>query len=266
MMTTTSYLTRPRDFSTTPSRSFPRSRPAAVVERVPEIETDLVLPSREREIAPRYDDLVEDANNYDPLAEVEKPRVKYTPAETSHSLEVVGDLSEWFNKDEHLPKSKLQFERFAPEQKVTHPAMLEVCVRRAVVEALAMVQSYGRKQNLLLKSWSGRGSIGASKRALALGLEVNKGSAKLVGDMKPVLNDLISPDEETVRSDAARMSYPRLGQAIKLVATYSESWKKISLEDMQLKFLVGLARARSLSLPPLFWVYILSSGTEALID
>ncbi|KAL2265986.1 hypothetical protein VTJ83DRAFT_5338 [Remersonia thermophila] len=86
-----------------------------------------------RRNAPRPDELDNDAT--------------YRPAETADGLEEVGGLADWWDKPEHWgPKGAAEYVRsvvgwFGPVEKVTDPALLEVLVKRAVVEALAVARS-----------------------------------------------------------------------------------------------------------------------------
>lgn len=222
-----------------------------------EIETDLVVPPRETSPVPRSEDLVEGGI------------VDYKPATSAVGLEAVGGLDGWFDKETHLPESKLQAPRFAPRNKVTDPVLLQLCVRRAVVEALAAAQAQdmtdeGRDENnqpeddaadqappappLLLRSWGGRASKEAAERALAVGVEVGKdGTATLTGDVDGVVQDLMAaPEEETSLSKASASASSshtaHFGPADvkKMVEGFPPSWKKVSLRDERLKFAVGL--------------------------
>lgn len=263
---TTSLTSRPRAaaaFSTTPTRSAHPSRslreskrekpvdittPEAVIESESEaalqpaqqeelyvseaaatdapqmIETDLVLPPTERTKAPRPEELDESV---------------YVAAETAAGLPVVGGLKGWFAEDDHWGPSK-SFAGFASETKVTDPAQLEICVRRAVLEALA-VRSAG-VEGLLVESWR---ADGGWDRALGLGVKVAAdGKATLEGDAVGVVEGL-GGDE------GAREEMMPAEQAREIVQMTSREWKQVSLKDARLKFAVShllfhcVAKARS---------------------
>ncbi|KAL1838218.1 hypothetical protein VTJ49DRAFT_2945 [Mycothermus thermophilus] len=72
----------------------------------------------------------------------------YRPAETADGLEEVGSIADWFEKPEHwgYPGGAAEYVRravgsFGPVEKVTDPVLLEVLVKRAIVEALVVARS-----------------------------------------------------------------------------------------------------------------------------
>lgn len=225
-------------------------------EAVEDIHTDLVIPPPRHDdnIAPKPHDLEQGGV------------VDYTPAQSADGLEVVGGLSGWFKNDKHIPKSKLEaFERFAPEEQVLDQSVLEFCVRRAVIEATVLISGPG-DTDLLLRSWGGRSNAEAAKRVQALNVKVNKkGGPKLVGDQdlaRVVVADLAAQDEA---SSDTQVSYPSPEEARKLCAEFDGSWKKISLENAQFRFAVGLLClfARLLSLQRFPRAYSIELTVEA---
>lgn len=193
------------------------------------IDSDLVIPPSyaEPDLAPRSDDL--EAGGL----------VDYKPAETAEGLEVVGGLTDWFNKDEHLPPSKLDsLDRFAPKTLVEDPAVLELCVRRAVVEALAVVQA--KHGQLLKRSWGGRASSEAAERVQALGIKCDDGKATLTGEVREVVNDLAAKEKTEGASLATDVAYPDSATAQAICAELSADWKKVSLKDIKFRFAVRL--------------------------
>lgn len=186
----------------------------AAVDAPQMIETDLVLPPTERTKAPRPEELDEKV---------------YVAAESAAGLPVVGGLKGWFAEDDHWGPSK-SFAGFASETKVTDPAQLEVCVRRAVLEALA-VRSAG-VEGLLMESWR---ADGGWDRALGLGVKVAAdGKATLEGDAVGVVEGLAGdegPREEMMPADQAR----------EIAQMTSREWKQVSLKDARLKFAVSHA-------------------------
>lgn len=246
----------PRDFSTTPQRTFTGSQARGDKPKVetieqaaredekalaeaeelleayePEaealqVETDLALPPEEITVAPRAD-------------AIESNEPDYTPAENAHGLEIVGGLKGWFEKDDHWGGSK-RYTGFIPTNKVQDSALLELSVRRAVSEALAV--STQNDVELLTGLWE-RGEKEDAVRALGLGIEVAAdGSTKVVGDAESVVKGL-RWDPETPDSTASAVE--EVGQqrftaeeAKEIVKTWDKSWKNISLQDVRLKFAV----------------------------
>ncbi|KAK2599759.1 hypothetical protein N8I77_011486 [Diaporthe amygdali] len=272
--TASTCLQRPRDFSTTPQRSFHGSsrrgdklstdRKKASTAEEPqaatatsttdaqqqqeaaeqlleaydpdaaadidafEVDTDLVLPPEEISVAQRADEL-------------EAGGARYEPADTAHGLEVVGGLGGWFERDDHWGPSK-RYTGFAPTHRVADPALLELNVRRAVAEALAVAA--GGDAALLTGLWE-RGGKDEAARALGLRLEVREdGAVGLVAaDVEGVVRGLrwdpdapgssvAAPGEEVGRQQFS----PE--EAKEIVQTWDQRWKSISLHDAQLKFAV----------------------------
>lgn len=251
-----------RDFSTTPQRTFHGSRTREDKPKVesvevaargtetaptevdtlqaaeellesynpeaepPRVDTDLALPPEEITLAPRAD-------------KVEEVEPDYAPAEHALGLEVVGGLKGWFERDDHWGGSK-RYAGFVPTHKVQDAALLELSVRRAVVEALA-VSAQGDAE-LLTGLWE-RGEKEDAVRALGLGVEVAEdGSARLAGDVEGVVRALrwdpeapgsvAAADEEVGRQ---RFTADEAGEIVK---TWDKTWKTISLRDVRLKFAV----------------------------
>lgn len=187
---------------------------AGTVDAPQMIETDLVLPPTERTKAPRPEELDES---------------QYVAAESAAGLPVVGGLKGWFAKDDHWGPSK-SFAGFARETKATDSAQLEVCVRRAVMEALA-VRSAG-VEGLLVESWR---ADGGWDRALGLGVKVDaEGKATLEGDAVGVVEGLAG-------DEGAREDMMPAEQAREIVQTMNRDWKQVSLKDARLKFAVSHA-------------------------
>lgn len=233
LVATSCLTSRPRAFSTTSPRSEHPSRPSKegnnattgesqeplvsyqAFEAPKPIKTDLVLPPAKRTKAPRPEDL--DAS-------------EYSVADSAEGLPVVGGLKGWFAEDQHNDHwgPSKSFTGFAPESKVTDPAQLELCVRRAVLEALA-VRSAG-VEGLLVESWR---SDGGWERVLGLGVKVDaEGQATLEGDARGVVECLVG-------DVGAREEILPVEQAREIVRMTNTDWKKILLKDAKLKFAVS---------------------------
>lgn len=212
----------------------PDAAAAAAEEVALEIDTDLVLPPEDVEVAPRGDELAADG-------------VAYRPADTAHGLDVVGGLGGWFERDEHWGASK-RYAGFAPTRRVADPALLELSVRRAVAEALAVAAAAATgadKAPLLTGLWE-RGGREDAERALGLRLEVREDGAVgvVAADAEGVVRALRWDPEAAGSSVAAPGEEVGKQQfspdeAREIVQSWDEGWKKISLHDAQLKFAVS---------------------------
>lgn len=205
---------------------------------LPRVETDLVLPPEEVEVAQRADELEADG-------------VRYEPADSAHGLEVVGGLGGWFERDEHWGASARRYAGFAPTHRVADPALLELNVRRAVAEALAVAaasaaaggSSSGDKAPLLTGLWE-RGEREDAERALGLRLEVRGDGAVgvVAADAEGVVGALRwDPDASSAAAAGEEVGRQQFSpdEAREIVQTWDEGWKKISLHDAQLKFAVS---------------------------
>lgn len=277
----TSCLGRPRDFSTTPNRTLNRSRAwpnkakdelaesklgarrastgakagtakvasprddvlepstdedpfgTVTAEPIPQtIQTDLILPPTEPTVAPRAGDL-------------EQATEEYTPADTALELEVVGGLQNWFSKKKNHWGASKDFVGFAPSQKVTKPALLELTTMRAVLEAAALAVFAERKQkpSLLADAWADSGRNGVN-RVLGLEFKVDEEGQVELGEgildvAKTLKMDAKAEAEAVVNEDKVTAQ-----EADEMLRTRDQSWKKISLQNPKLKFAV-----RPISLP-----------------
>lgn len=208
--------------------------PDAAQVEVLEVETDLVLPPEEVAVAQREDELAADG-------------VRYEPADTAHGLEVVGGLGGWFERDEHWGASK-RYAGFAPTSRVADPALLELNVRRAVAEALAVAAAAAARADkapLLTGLWE-RGGREDAERALGLRLEVREDGAVgvVAADAEGVVRALRwDPDAPgssvaAVGEEVGKQQFSP-DEAREIVRAWDEGWKKISLHDAQLKFAVS---------------------------
>lgn len=199
-----------------------------------EVETDLVLPPSDLAVAQREDELEADG-------------VSYEPAETAHGLEVVGGLGGWFERDEHWGASK-RYAGFAPSQRVTDSSLLELNVRRAVAEALAVAAAgagASDKAPLLTGLWE-RGGREEAERALGLRLEVRGDGAVgvVAADAEGVVQGLRwdpeAPDASVAKAgDEVGAQQFSPDEAREIVQSWAQGWKNISLHDVQLKFAVS---------------------------
>ena len=258
----TATVRGPREFSTTPQRTFhgsrtredkPKAEPAEETAREadqasteiearqaaedfldpydPEaeplrVDTALALPPDEVTLAPRADS-------------VEEIEMDYTPAEHAGGLEVVGGLKGWFERDDHWGGTK-RYAGFVPTHKVQDRALLELSVRRAVVEALAVTSQ--NDAELLTGLWE-RGEKEDAVRVLGLGIQVAEdGSAKLVGDVEGAVKGLRwdpeAPGSSASLDEEVGKQRFTAEEASEIVQTWDKTWKAISLQDVRLKFAV----------------------------
>lgn len=198
-----------------------------------EVETDLVLPPSDVAVAQREDELEADG-------------VSYQPADSAQGLEVVGGLGGWFERDEHWGASK-RYAGFAPTQRVADPSLLELNVRRAVAEALAVAAAGGGatsdKAPLLTGLWE-RGGREEAERALGLRLEVRGDGAVgvVAADAEGIVSGLRWDPEAgssvaKVGDEVGRQQFSP-DEAREIVQSWDQGWKNISLHDVQLKFAV----------------------------
>lgn len=187
------------------------------------IATDLILPPIERTTAPRADDLNE---------------AEYEAAHNATGLPVVGGLAGWFSEAQNHWGPSKSFASFANEAKVTHPAQLELCARRAVLEALAVRSA--RVEALLVESWR---ADGGWESVMGLGLTIDgEGKATVEGDVKGVVAGLVG-------DVGARETMMSVDQAREIVKVTNTDWKRVSLKDAKLKFAVCSRRSPRLSTP-----------------
>ncbi|KAL8367113.1 hypothetical protein RB595_000432 [Gaeumannomyces hyphopodioides] len=204
-------------------------RPATRLARRPSrpaepIATDMVLPP-EPQWAPSPKD------------------VTYTPAVTGDGLEMVGGLDGWWDREGHW-SGRLGFAPFfaGGAARVTDAAALEVIVRRAAVEALAVraaaagpaKEGHGEAEVTLTGRWA-VGGREAVVRALGVSLEVaSDGKARLATESAAHLVADLAADAEDAGPDALDA-----GEAAALVETWDPSWKTMSLDDVALKFAIA---------------------------
>ncbi|KAI1089723.1 ribosomal subunit 39S-domain-containing protein [Rostrohypoxylon terebratum] len=178
--------------------------------------TTFVPPPRRRRVAERTDEVT------DP---------EYKPALTSEGLQVVGDTRRWWDDGKHWPDSA-NFVGFRPRVARRENGVLEVAVRRAVVEAYAL-RSAGQEGRLVAKWPLG----GAEQMTQALGVEVKvapDGGVKLEGDVGAVLTAL-GEEAEAGSAERAELEADKVEE---LREAWGNEWKSVSLADPRIKFAV----------------------------
>ncbi|KAJ2898938.1 hypothetical protein MKZ38_003571 [Zalerion maritima] len=209
-------------------------------------EPTIPLPPRTRTWAPKQEEIKDSS---------------YQPADTGEGLPELKSTNDWFSDDENWDATS-QFVGFAPasDERVQDLRILEVLLRRAVVEALVMNQE--GKGKSMANTW---GMGGRNELVKALGLRVvvkEGGEAEVQGDVKGVLESLEEVDEqppeedeedeedkwkdeepadmeteqEAIEEEIAPFVEPE--EAAEMCKGWDKTWRNISLDDMGLKFAV----------------------------
>ncbi|KAI1104976.1 ribosomal subunit 39S-domain-containing protein [Jackrogersella minutella] len=186
-----------------------------VVDEEPQHHWETFVPPPQRSYAERDD-------------EVSDP--SYVPAMTSEGLDKVGGLRDWWDREEHWSKDA-NFVGFKPKDKVAQPALIEIAVRRAVIEAFALRQA-GREDDLV-NAWpvSGEGDV---RRVLEIGIDVADGAVVLTGDVSAVL-DSFDPKNipYNIEQSEASVEDPQ-----KYTQAWGKDWKAVPLSDPRIKFAI----------------------------
>ncbi|KAF4983919.1 hypothetical protein FZEAL_796 [Fusarium zealandicum] len=153
----------------------------------------------------------------------------YTPATTIEGLEEVESLKTWWERPGHWGEES-EFKGFGGVDRVQDKAVLEVYLRQAVVETLAL-QEAGSLEELVAKKWPAAGRSELDE-TLAVDLQVQDGKATLKGDLSAVTGRLTT--EAEAPEQVAKIS---LEEAQEIVKAWDASWKSITLND-HLKFAI----------------------------
>lgn len=206
-----------------------------------EPETQSNLPEEALESRPRQDKTpaaVRDTRLALPYRRSEAPTEKevqasdptYVPATEAEGLEEIGALSTWWEQPGHWGEESV-FKGFGSSEKVVEKEVLEVYLRRAVVEALALQQT-GAFSEWATKKWSEGASRNELEQALALQVEVQDGKATLKGDVSSVVEALTSELPEAESTEKISVE-----EAKEMIKSWDPSWKNIVL-DNSLRFAV----------------------------
>ncbi|KAL7797210.1 hypothetical protein V8C37DRAFT_370348 [Trichoderma ceciliae] len=148
----------------------------------------------------------------------------YVPATEAEGLEEIKPLSTWWEQPGHWGEESA-FKGFGSTDRVVEKEVLEVYLRRAVVEALALQQT-GVFSEWATKKWSDGGSRGELEQALALQVEVQDGKATLKGNASSVAETLTSESQEV--ESTARISAE---EAKEMTKSWDPAWKDIALDN-----------------------------------
>lgn len=178
-------------------------------------DSELVLPPKRTEAASE-----KELKSTDPT---------YTPATDAEGLEEIDTIKTWWDQPGHWGEES-EFKAFGSAQKITENELLEVYLRRAVVEVLALIET-GSFSEWATKSWS-EGSRSQLDQALAAEIQVQNGEASLKGDGSSIAQTITANLE-----DADLGERITLEEAREIVKAWDPSWKDFAVDD-QTKFAV----------------------------
>ncbi|POR32160.1 Uncharacterized protein TPAR_07610 [Tolypocladium paradoxum] len=153
----------------------------------------------------------------------------YVPATDAEGLEEINAIKSWWEQPGHWGEES-EFRGFGSPDKVVEKAVVEVYLRRAVVEVLAL-QEAGAFSQWATKKWR-KGDRSDLDQVLALEIQVQDGTASLKGDASSVSQSLTAEAEEAVEAHEQPVS---LEEAKEMTKTWDSSWKDLVLDD-QVKF------------------------------
>lgn len=177
----------------------------------------LVLPPRQR---------VEAATE----KELESLDPSYAPATSIEDLAEVQPVKTWWDQPGHWG-AESEFRGFAAFPRVEDRAVIEVALRRAVVEALAL-RDAGLLSQWAAKKWPA-GARAELDETLAVEVQVQDGEATLKGDVQALTGKLTSEAEEPESVEPVSAE-----ETQEIVKSWDASWKQVSIKDQHLKFAV----------------------------
>lgn len=149
----------------------------------------------------------------------------YVPATVIEGLEEIETLKTWWEQPGHWGEESA-FKGFGSVDKVHNRQVLEVYLRRAVVEALAL------REGGLLDEWAAKKwPVGELEDVLAVQLKVVDGKPTLSGDVEALTGQLIGEVEDVEGKILVE-------EAKEIVKAWDAEWKDIVLDD-HLKFAVS---------------------------
>ncbi|KAF5130266.1 hypothetical protein E5D57_006604 [Metarhizium anisopliae] len=202
----------PEDPSNLPEEALefqPRTdkTPAAV------LESRLTLPPKRTEAASE-----KELTSSDPT---------YVPATEAEGLEEIGTLNTWWDQEGHWGEES-EFRGFGSAEKVVDKDVVEVYLRQAVVEALALRET-GAFSQWATKKWR-EGPRSELDQVLAAEIQVQGSQASLKGDVAAIAQNLTAESDEMEAMERIRPE-----EAREMLKTWDASWKGLVLDD-QLKF------------------------------
>ena len=168
-------------------------------------------------------------------AEVKAADPTYAPAQSVAELASLPSLNDWWHQPGHWG-AESQFKGFGGanvRKKITGKNLVEVQLRRALVEVLALQQA-GSLEQFGFKRWADGGRE-ALESAMQVTLEVEDGKPVLKGDGAAVVEGLMPKDGDA--EGAVENHTIRAEQAEALIEGWNPAWKDAVLTD-ESKFLV----------------------------
>uniref|UniRef100_A0A8H7TSI9 Large ribosomal subunit protein mL50 n=1 Tax=Bionectria ochroleuca TaxID=29856 RepID=A0A8H7TSI9_BIOOC len=155
----------------------------------------------------------------------------YTPALTIEELEEIPPFSKWWDQPEHWGKES-EFRSFGKAEKEVERAIIEVQVRRAVVEVLSLQQE-NKLAEQLVKKWPA-GSREALEQTLAVEIVGADGQFSLQGDVSSVVSHLT---QDAAGSSEEGSPSITLEEAAEITNKWDAKWKEIKVND-EIKFAI----------------------------
>ncbi|EFZ02764.1 Ribosomal protein L50, mitochondria [Metarhizium robertsii ARSEF 23] len=151
----------------------------------------------------------------------------YVPATEAEGLEEIGALNTWWYQEGHWGEES-EFRGFGSAEKVVDKDVVEVYLRQAVVEALALRET-GAFSQWATKKWR-EGPRSELDQVLAAEIQVQGSQASLKGDVAAIAQNLTAESDEMEATERIRPE-----EAREMLKTWDASWKGLVLDD-QLKF------------------------------
>ncbi|KAH6982233.1 hypothetical protein BKA56DRAFT_485462 [Ilyonectria sp. MPI-CAGE-AT-0026] len=153
----------------------------------------------------------------------------YVPATELDGLDQIKPLTSWWQQPGHWGQES-RFRGFAAER-VEDKALVELYMRRAVVETLALQQA-GLLNEWAAKTWPAGRRAGLDQ-TLAVEIVVQDGKATLKGDLSAITKRLTGEVKECQLAKSISAE-----EAQEIVKAWDASWKEVALDDYYLKFAI----------------------------
>ncbi|KAK7424706.1 hypothetical protein QQX98_000284 [Neonectria punicea] len=203
----------PEDTSNLPEEVRHHPRRAEAVPR-PVEQSRLVLPPRRTEAVTE-----KELQSVDP---------SYAPATGLEGLDEIEPIKTWWERPGHWGEES-EFRGFAPK-KIEDKAVIELYLRRAVIETLAL-QEAGLLNEWVARKWRA-GERAELDQTLAVDIVVQDGKATLKGDVEAITGRLTSEVEEPNQAEDVSAE-----EAKEIVKTWDALWKEVALNE-HLKFAI----------------------------
>lgn len=166
--------------------------------------------------------------------EIETKDPSYEPATSMDGLEDVEVLSQWWDQPGRWSELDT-FKGFGSVERVTDKAAIEVYLRRALVEVIAL-QETGALGEWATQTWA-EGSREQLDATLTVEIVAEEGAAVLKGDVAAVADSVKQQSE--YETEVARPERLAAAEAAEMIKAWDASWKEIRLND-EMKFAVSI--------------------------